>query len=105
MLSGEITLVTLGPLTNIALAMKLNKKFEQNVKNLVVMGGNKDGVGNITASAEFNFYSDPESANVVLKRLENLEEVKVTIVTWELCRDSYLSWVISSLNIYYAWNN
>ena len=83
----------MGPLTNIALAMKLNKNFERNVKNLIVMGGNKDGVGNVTASAEFNFYSDPEAANVVFKRLQGLEEVKATIVTWELCRDSYLPWV------------
>ncbi len=57
------------------------------------MGGNKDGVGNVTASAEFNFYSDPEAANVLFKRLQGLEEVKATIVTWELCRDSYLPWV------------
>jgi inosine-uridine nucleoside N-ribohydrolase len=92
-LLGEITLVALGPLTNIALAMKLNKNFERNVKNLIVMGGNKDGIGNVTASAEFNFYSDPEAANVVFKRLQGLEEVKATIVTWELCRDSYLPWV------------
>jgi inosine-uridine nucleoside N-ribohydrolase len=42
---GQITIVTLGPLTNIALAMKLNKNFERNVKNLVTMGGTMEGVG------------------------------------------------------------
>ena len=74
--------------------MKLNKNFEHNIKNIVIMGGNKDGIGNITTTAEFNFFADPEAAQVVFKRLENLDEVKATLVTWELCRDSYFSWVI-----------
>ena len=39
--SGEVTIVALGPLTNIALAMKLNRNFETNIKELVIMGGNK----------------------------------------------------------------
>jgi purine nucleosidase len=73
--------------------MKLNKNFEHNIKNIVIMGGNKDGIGNITTTAEFNFFADPEAAQVVFKRLENLDQVKATLVTWELCRDSYFSWV------------
>jgi len=73
--------------------MKLNKNFEHNIKNIVIMGGNKDGIGNITTTAEFNFFADPEAAQVVFKRLENLDEVKATLVTWELCKDSYFSWV------------
>ncbi len=48
---GQITIVTLGPLTNIALAMKLNKSFERNVKNLVIMGGTMEGVGSITPTS------------------------------------------------------
>jgi inosine-uridine nucleoside N-ribohydrolase len=43
--------VTLGPLTNIAFAMKLNKNFERNVKNLVTMGGTMEGVGGITPTS------------------------------------------------------
>jgi len=73
--------------------MKLNKNFERNIKDIVMMGGNKDGIGNITATAEFNFFADPEAAQVVFKRLENLDNVKAKLVSWELCRDSYLSWV------------
>ena len=78
--------------------MKLNKNFERNVNDIVMMGGNKDGIGNITATAEFNFFADPEAAQVVFKRLESLRRVKAKLVTWELCKDSYLPWV-SSLKI------
>ena len=92
-ITGEITIVTLGPLTNIALAMKLNKSFEAKVKNFVVMGGNMEGVGNTTSAAEFNFYADPEAAHVVLKRLQDLDVVKAKLVTWEVCRKSYYPWV------------
>ena len=91
--SGEVTVVTLGPVTNIALAMKLNKNFEKNLKSLVMMGGNMEGVGNITAAAEFNFHADPEAAQVVFKRLEDLDEVKAKLVSWELCKRSVFTWV------------
>ncbi len=85
--------MTLGPLTNIAVAMKLNKSFEAKVKNFVIMGGNMEGVGNTTSAAEFNFYADPEAAHVLLKRLQYLDVVKAKLVTWEVCRKSYYSWV------------
>jgi purine nucleosidase len=80
-------------MTNIALAMKLNKSFESKVKNFVIMGGNMEGVGNTTSAAEFNFYADPEAAHVVLKRLQDLDIVKAKLVTWEVCRKSYYPWV------------
>ena len=51
------------------------------------------GMGNITTAAEFNFYADPESAHVVLKRMEKVGTVKTKLVTWELCRQSTFSWV------------
>ncbi len=73
--------------------MKLNKSFEDKVKNLVIMGGNMEGVGNTTSAAEFNFYADPEAAHVLLKRLQDLDVVKAKLVTWEVCRKSYYSWV------------
>ena len=61
----EITIVAIGPLTNIALAIQKDVNFAKNIKSLVIMGGGKD-VGNITPWAEFNFYIDGKAANIVL---------------------------------------
>jgi len=61
---GEITIVGVGPLTNVALALKAEPSFAAQIKEIVVMGGSLTG-GNITPSAEFNFYVDPEAARIV----------------------------------------
>ena len=55
----------MGPLTNVALALKLDPNFKRNVKKLVIMGGGHE-VPNVTPSAEFNIWGDPEGARVVL---------------------------------------
>lgn len=61
---GQITIVAIGPLTNIACAINKDKDFASNVKRIIVMGGAMKE-GNITPSAEFNFYKDPDAAEVV----------------------------------------
>lgn len=63
---GEIELVTLGPLTNLALAIQLEPNIVSNVKRVVVMGGTAVLPGNITPLAEFNFWVDPEAAHIVV---------------------------------------
>ena len=78
---GEITLVALGPLTNVAMAMRLDSQFASNLKDLYIMGGNTEGKGNITVSAEFNFHSDPEAAFIVLENTR----CPTFIASWELC--------------------
>lgn len=75
---GELRIVAIGPLTNIAMATVLDPEFASNVKELVVMGGSNNGRGNITAAAEYNFYVDPEAAKVVLDA-----GFAVTIVPWD----------------------
>jgi len=62
---GEITLVPIGPLTNIALALRLEPRIAQNVKQVVLMGGNALVPGNSTPAAEANIKDDPEAADVV----------------------------------------
>lgn len=84
---GEITLICLGPLTNLALALRLNENLSKQLKEVVIMGGNYKGVGNVTMAAEFNFYCDPISARIVL---EDLECPKY-LVTWELSKENLLS--------------
>lgn len=63
---GELSIVAIGPLTNIATAVVMDPGFAGRVKSLYVMGGSNNGRGNITASAEFNFYVDPEAAQIVM---------------------------------------
>ena len=62
----EITIVAIGPLTNIALAMQLDPKFALNIKEIVIMGGAIESYGNMNRVAEFNFFVDPEAAEIVL---------------------------------------
>lgn len=62
-----ITLICLGPLTNIARAFQRDPDLPSMVDRLVVMGGCVDGIGNVTPAAEFNIYQDPVSARVVLR--------------------------------------
>ena len=63
---GEITLVPLGPLTNLALALRLEPRIAANVRQVVLMGGNALCPGNATPAAEANIHNDPEAADVVL---------------------------------------
>lgn len=63
--AGKLLLVALGPLTNIALALKLDPTLPQRVARFVVMGGAVTAHGNITPAAEFNVYFDPEAAKIV----------------------------------------
>ena len=68
---GEVTLVAIGPLTNIAQAIRAKPDFASKVNRLVIMGGAvatlPDGAGNVTPNAEFNFWVDPEAAYVTLR--------------------------------------
>lgn len=63
--AGRLLLVALGPLTNLALALKLDPSLPSRVARCVVMGGAVTGHGNITAAAEFNVAFDPEAAHIV----------------------------------------
>ena len=68
---GEITILAIGPLTNLAMAIRQAPDIAPNVKQVVIMGGAiallPDGQGNVTPNAEFNFWVDPEAARAVLR--------------------------------------
>lgn len=65
--AGTVTLCTLGPLTNIAMALQRAPDIAQRIKELVMMGGGFFEGGNITPAAEFNIFVDPEAADLVFK--------------------------------------
>ena len=64
--AGELTLVTLGPLTNLAIALSLRPRIARQIANVVIMGGAYGIGGNVTPHAEFNVYVDPDAARQVL---------------------------------------
>ncbi|HSX65585.1 MAG TPA: nucleoside hydrolase [Pseudoxanthomonas sp.] len=92
--AGRLLLVALGPLTNIALALKLDPTLPQRVARFVVMGGAVTGHGNITPAAEFNIYFDPEAAHIVFEAFERFE-----LADWEatiahgLHHDKVVDWL------------
>lgn len=65
--SGTVTLCPLGPLTNIATALQKAPDIAERVQEIVLMGGAYFEVGNITPTAEFNIYVDPEAAEIIFK--------------------------------------
>ncbi|MEM7337911.1 MAG: nucleoside hydrolase [Actinomycetota bacterium] len=77
---GDLTIVALGPLTNLAIAVLWAPEIASMVRRVVVMGGTGlNGPGNVTPSAEFNFWVDPEAVRVVLRSGLPLE-----LVGWDI---------------------
>ncbi len=76
-----IEVITLGPLTNLALALRQAPGLAANVSRCVVMGGAPCCEGNVTPSAEYNFWVDPEAARVVLR-----SQLPIELVGWQLSR-------------------
>jgi inosine-uridine nucleoside N-ribohydrolase len=64
---GQVTILALGPMTNVAILLRLHPDLEGRIQRIVFMGGNVHVPGNASAAAEFNFWFDPEAAQVVLR--------------------------------------
>ena len=76
---GRLTLAAIGPLTNLAVALRLEPDLPRLFKRLVIMGGAVTGRGNVlTGCAEFNVYSDPEAARIVFDEWGDFE-----LADWE----------------------
>jgi purine nucleosidase len=80
-----IVMVTLGPLTNVALAVSRAPEIAANVSRCVVMGGAACTVGNVTPAAEYNVWVDPDAARIVFH-----SGLPVEMIGWELCRKEAL---------------
>ncbi|MEC8464098.1 MAG: nucleoside hydrolase [Actinomycetota bacterium] len=79
--AGELTLVTLGPLTNIALAIQRDPSIADKISRVVLMGAAADHIGNVNPVAEFNMWVDPHAVQIVLESGLPLE-----FVGWDISR-------------------
>ena len=77
---GDLTIIALGPLTNVALAIRNEPDVMNRVKEIFVMGGAVEVGGNITPYAEFNIYDDPCAANIVFD-----SGIPITLVGLDVC--------------------
>lgn len=89
-----LVLVTLGPLTNVALAICKRPAIVRKVSRCLVMGGNPCCEGNVTPAAEYNLWVDPEAASIVLR-----SGLPIELIGWHLCRGEA---VLSAADIAYV---
>lgn len=75
---GQLRILAIGPLTNLALALALDRSLGERIDKLVIMGGTSRAQGNKSITGEFNFVSDPEAAAIVLQ-----SGIPITLVPWE----------------------
>lgn len=83
---GEVTLVAVAPLTNVALAIRKEPRIVEAVRDVIIMGGALRVDGNTTTLAEFNFYVDPHAAHIVLE-----SGMPITLLPWDITRDVLLT--------------
>ena len=81
--AGRLTLVTLGPLTNLAVALVRAPEIASQIERCVIMGGVGSGHGNVTPVAEYNIWVDPEAAHIVFR-----SGLPITMVGWDISRIS-----------------
>ena len=94
---GEITIVAVGPLTNIATLLKSDDSIATLIPAIVVMGGSLSG-GNITPAAEFNFYVDPEAARIVFDSGIPLTMVGLDVTHKVLLREEHIRMLEAAQN-------
>jgi purine nucleosidase len=76
----KVDILMIGPLTNLALALRLEPSIINGIGQLTIMGGTVYGRGNTTPAAEFNIYADPEAAAIVFGA-----DIEIVVVPWEPC--------------------
>lgn len=94
----DVSIIALGPLTNIARLIEEYPEVVENIKELVLMGGNYKSHGNCSPVAEYNFWFDPEAAKIVFDKLAR----PITMVGLDVTRDILLTPTYSTLIKYFG---
>ncbi len=108
----KISIVAIGPLTNIAQAIQVDPCFEKNVKEIIIMGGAIETYGNMNRVAEFNFFVDPKAAQIVINStckktlipLDRCYEVPLLTADFQLLKSSPLQQFVMEMIIPYIAN-
>ncbi len=108
---GQLTLAAVGPLTNLALAVSLEPRIAQNVKEVIIMGGTAAEPGNVSPVAEANIHNDPEAAKIVFHAGWPLTMVGLDVTHQTIMTPPYLAQIkaagtpvtdfISAINPFY----
>lgn len=87
----QVSFLSIGPLSNLAVSILLQEDLTSELKDIFIMGGNALANGNTRQAntAEWNFYADPEAANIVLNKVN----CPIHIVTWEVCLNQNVTYV------------
>jgi purine nucleosidase len=86
---SPLDIITLGPLTNVALACRLDAGFAGGVRQVFMMAGAYAAVGNSTMAAEFNAKADPEALHIVMEQMS-----RTVVCGWELTLEHMLPWPV-----------
>ena len=86
----HVTIVATGPITNVALALKLKPEIKEHIDEIIFMGGSTDN-GNVSPAAEFNVYCDPEATYIVLKSGLPVKMVGLNVTRKVMCTKEVVS--------------
>ena len=86
---NKITIITLGPMTNLALAIQLDQNITKELVEIISMGGLLRMVGNVGPTTEFNYFNDPEAVYLVLKK----SFCPLFIITWDVAMKNRIALV------------
>ncbi|ABK53247.1 Inosine/uridine-preferring nucleoside hydrolase [Acidothermus cellulolyticus 11B] len=103
---GELTLVAIGPLTNVALALLLDPELPALIPDVIVMGGVVQPPGNVTPLAEANIWHDPEAAALVIEAAWSVTFVTLDVTMRTLLREDQLAAIANAATPHgrFAWS-
>ncbi|KAK1371237.1 putative uridine nucleosidase 2 [Heracleum sosnowskyi] len=112
---GEVSVVALGPLTNIALAIQLDSNFTKNVGEIVILGGAFSVNGNVNPAAEANIFGDPDAADIVFTSGANILAVGINVthqvvmtdadrVTLSKASGKFAEYLCKILEVYFSYH-
>lgn len=113
---GKVTVVALGPLTNIALAIQSDPHFVKNIQQIVVLGGAFAVNGNVNPAAEANIFGDPDAADIVFTSGADVLAVGINVTHQVILTDAdrdklaesngkYAQYLCKILDVYYSYHH